>query len=200
MVELDLTTPCPPPALHLATWTRLVTSSCADTSFITIKTCIESLILKERVLLKIFNLNPVMRKWLAWMLLKCQWHHREGKEKEGGEEDGWEKERAVGTVLGTWCLNITHRLRLYPKHKKQDHKQHYWETEEILVWTMLGNNVVIPWVWFIYCEHIEYVFILKWCSINVFGGVKCHDTENCHQIVQEKNSSINEKKEMWQKG
>ena len=34
-----------------------------------------------------------------------------------------------------------HHLRLYPKHKKQDHKQHYWETEEISIWTIVGNNV-----------------------------------------------------------
>ena len=140
MVELDLTTPCPPPALHLATWTRLVTSSCRR--FYNYQNMHRKLNSKGEVLLKLFNLNPVTRKWLAWMLLKCQWHYREGeREGEGGEEDSWEKERAVGTVSGTWCLNITHRLRLYPKRKKQDHKQHYWETEEILIWTMLGNNV-----------------------------------------------------------
>ena len=65
---------------------------------------------------------------------------REGEtEGEGGEEDTGRRKEAVGTVLGTWCLNIMHHLRLYPKHKKQDHKQHYWETEEISIWTIVGN-------------------------------------------------------------
>lgn len=58
--------------------------------------------------------------------------------------------------------------QLYPKHKKQDHKQHYWETEEILVWTMLGNNVDLEYDSFIVNIQNMSLFLSDACNLRVW--------------------------------